>query len=418
MNKSSFFYRSLRNAYYTFWKQNPHIYRLLLPLKMLETDAGSSRRTGIRLEPQRIKTVHTASGLARGGASGKSGTASIEVCGGDWDQQGIPLKETRIHEWVRMYLHSPGLNAAELENLWSKDYEKPTALDNALVEETGGLRRLADMIAATEAQAGVGESFPEISICVGRRGQLLCRASASSVIALCIAQLAGKPQISGSVVVRHKSWHRIRKRFFVLASSAFSEGHGALYQQLWHPDLMDVPHLHELDARVQFVEAAAKEGRTGRALDIGANLGFFCHRLEDLGFQCHAVENNAILVDHMRLLRFIEEKSFTVTCGNILGRGMAEVCSREYDLVLAFAIFHHFLKRKQTYQGLKRLLSRLRMERMILQTHNPEESQMHGAYKNFGPENFADHILEMSCLTKRQLMGKSPEGRHIFLLRR
>ncbi len=418
MNKSSLFYRSLRSAYYTFWKRNPHVYRFLLPLKMMAMDAGGSRRSEIRFAPQRVNNVHTAFDFSAENSSGKSGRASIKVRGGNWDQRGIPLKQTRIYGSVKLYMHSPGLSVAELENLWSKDDRNATALDNALVEEAGGLQGLAGMIQETAAHAGFGKSFPEISIHVGRRGQMICDAKAASVVALSIAQIAGKAQVLGYVVARHKSWQRIRKRFFVLAASAFSEGHGALYQQLWHPDLMDVPHLHERDAREQFVEAAAKEGKAGRALDIGANLGFFCHLLEDLGYQCHAVENNAILVDHMKLLRFIEGKSFAVTRGNILGRGISEICSREYELVLAFAIFHHFLKTKQSYQGLRHLLSRLKMERMILQTHNPEESQMRGAFKNFSPEEFADHIIEISCLNKRRLMGKSPEGRHVFLLQK
>jgi hypothetical protein len=291
-------------------------------------------------------------------------------------------------------------------------------LDRMLAEESGGPKHLAEMVKAAVKLHVQGRPPEESIVRVGRQGEILCAAHASSVIALSIAKLTDCPESAGIIAVRHKSWQQIRKKFFVLAGSAFSEGHGALYQQLWHPDLRDVPHLHKGDDRSRFIEAAAKEGQAGTALDIGANLGFFCHQLEDRGFRCRAIENNAVLVDYMRLLRDIEGKIFDAVRGDILGRGMNEICSQKYDLVLALAIFHHFLKQKHTYEALKRLLGKLRMERMVLQTHNPEESQMRAAYMNLEPEAFADHIIEISCLTRRQLMGKTSEGRHVFLLSR
>lgn len=341
---------------------------------------------------------------------------TTEVRSGNWDREAAPLSDSRIYDCVRRLLRSSQPEAPEWEKQWLDSPQSETALDRALTEEAGGEKGLTERAISTVARWIKSRTLTEIPVRVGRQGQLLCTAHAPSVITLCIAQLAGCSEVDGIVSVRHKSWQRIRKQYFVLAGSAFSEGHGSLYQQLWHPDLMDVPHLHKGDERIQCIEEAAKRGGTGNALDIGANLGFFCHRLEDLGFQCYAIENNAIIVDHMRLLRDIEGKAFSVSYGNILGRDMDEICSRQYELVLALSIFHHFLKQEKTYKALKLLLKNLKTERLVLQTHNPEEGQMIGAFKNLEPEEFADHILDMSCLTKRELIGKAPHGRLIFLL--
>jgi hypothetical protein len=313
-------------------------------------------------------------------------------------------------------LHSPKPDAVEIERLLAESDARMAEPDRILAEAAGGAKGLINRIATAVTPSARTAAAPDIFIRVGKKGQLLCEAHVSSVIALCVAQLANRSEIAGVISFRHSSWEQIRQKFFVLADSAFSEGHGVLYQQLWHPDLQDVPHLHKGDERAPFIEAAAGEGQAGTALDIGANLGFFCHRLEDLGYRCHAVENSPILVDYMRLLRDIEGKTFRATAASILGRKMDTICSQEYDLVLALAIFHHFLKNERDYTQLKRLLQKLKMKRMVLQTHNPEEGQMRDAFRNFDPDAFADHIVSLSCLTRRQFMGRTPEGRHVYLL--
>jgi hypothetical protein len=418
INKNSLAYQCLRSAYYALWKQNPRVYRFLLPLKLQSVQLSENERSSITFSPQRIKHIYLAPDIPRGIPSSQSGDLAAGIQNGDWDRHTIRISDTWTYGCVRRLLQFPKPDAAERQRLWTESESDKTELDHMLAETVGGPKGLTDMVAAAVTSSEEDRPAADIFVRIGRQGQFLCEAHASSIIALSVAQLTNRPETAGVISFRHRSWQEIRKRFFVLSGSAFSEGHGTLYQQLWHPDLKDVPHLHKGDDRASFIEAAAGEGQAGTALDIGANLGFFCHRLEDLGFRCHAIENSAILVDYMRLLRDIEEKTFTATCASILGHGMDTICSQEYDLVLALAIFHHFLKKEQTYEQLKRLLQNLKMKRMVLQTHNPEESQMHNAFKNFDPDAFADHIVSLSCLTRRQFMGKTPEGRRVYLLSR
>ena len=416
INKNSPLYQGLRKAYYMLWRQNPHVYRFLLPLRLLSAQTNENKCSRISFSPRRIKSICLAPDSRRNDPDRDSGHIAHVIQSGDWDQRAVPVSETWIYKYVRRLMREPQADPAEPELLRAASRSNAASLDRKLAEESGGSGHLMEMVKAAVKLHAQGRPPEEIIVCVGRHGEILCAAHASSAIALSIATLSDCSELTGIIAARHKSWQQIRKKFFVLANSAFSEGHGSLYQQLWHPDLKDVPHLHKGDNRSRFIVAAAREGQAGAALDIGANLGFFCHQLEDLGFSCRAVEKNAVLVDYMRLLRDIEGKKFDAVCGDILGRGLNEICSQKYDLVLALAIFHHFLKQKRTYESLKRLLGKLQMERMVLQTHNPEESQMRAAYMNLEPEAFADHIIEISCLTRRQLMGKTPEGRHVFLL--
>jgi hypothetical protein len=416
INKNSLAYRFLRDAYYTLWKQNPHIYRFLLPLKLQSVQLNENERSSITFSPQRIKHIYLAPEIPCSISGNPFDGTIAGIRDGDWDRHTLLFTDTWTHECARRLLQSPKPDAAERQRLWTESGFNKTELDHMLAETAGGPKGLTDMIAAAVTSSEENRPSADIFVRIGRQGQILCEAHAASVIALSVARLTNRSETVGVISFRHKSWQEIRKKFFVLSGSAFSEGHGTLYQQLWHPDLKDIPHLHKGDDRAAFIEAAAGEGQAGAVLDIGANLGFFCHRLEDLGYRCHAIENSAILVDYMRLLRDIEGKTFTATCTSILGRSMDSICSQEYDLVLALAIFHHFLKKEQTYKQLKRLLQNLKMKRMVLQTHNPEESQMRNSYKNFDPDAFADHIVSLTCLTRRQFMGKTSEGRHVYLL--
>jgi hypothetical protein len=416
INKNSAAYRCLRNAYYALWKQNPHIYRCLLPLKMQSLHLKESDRSAITFSSSRIEHIYMEPVSPNAVSGNESRTRTSGIQDGDWDRHTVRISDTWIHECTRRFLQSATPEAAERHRFWTESGFNKTDLDHVMAETAGGPRGLTDMIAAAVTSAMQNRPAADIFVRIGRQGQLLCETHAPSIISLSLARLTNRSETAGVISFRHKSWQEIRRKFFVLSASAFSEGHGALYQQLWHPDLKDIPHLHKGDDRASFIESAAGEGKTGAALDIGANLGFFCHRLEDLGFRCQAIENSAILVDYMRLLRDIERKTFTATCASVLGPGMDAICSQEYDLVLALAIFHHFLKKEQSYNRLKRLLKSLKMQRMVLQTHNPSENQMRNAYKNFDPDAFADHIVSLSCLTRRQFMGKTPEGRNVYLL--
>jgi hypothetical protein len=87
-----------------------------------------------------------------------------------------------------------------------------------------------------------------------------------------------------------------------------------------------------------------------------------------------------------------------------------------FDVVLAFNIFHHFLKTEETYYRLIELLNRLDMKVMFFQSHLPESPQMRGAYRNYDCEEFINFILKNSRLNEVMYINKAKGERPIYRL--
>ena len=88
----------------------------------------------------------------------------------------------------------------------------------------------------------------------------------------------------------------------------------------------------------------------------------------------------------------------------------------QFDVVLALNIFHHFLKRENTYLNFVSLLKRLKVKELIFEAHNPQEFRNRKVYKNYTPEQFVNFIIENSCLNKATLLIKMESGRTIYKL--
>ena len=150
----------------------------------------------------------------------------------------------------------------------------------------------------------------------------------------------------------------------------------------------------------------------GSVLDIGANIGYFSHKLEGLGFKCCAVEINPQEVDVMKRLKKINNNKFEIVEDSIFNFRKGD--KLKYDVVLALYIFHHFLKRKKTYEDLINLLGRIDCKIMFLGTHNPKEIQVNNAYVNYKPEEFVKFILKNSSLSDYSLIKEFDDGRRLY----
>ncbi|MFX0074881.1 MAG: class I SAM-dependent methyltransferase [Candidatus Hermodarchaeota archaeon] len=213
------------------------------------------------------------------------------------------------------------------------------------------------------------------------------------------AKLLKKKILNVDVVARHPQWLKFSSDFL-----KFQSIHGELYQPLIHPDLSFKSSY--TDERFTII----KENLTiepGTLLDIGANLGFFCHKFEDLGFECYAVEIRPSNAHFMKKLRDIEGKSF-----KIINKSIFDLREKlEFDLVLAFNIFHHFLREKELYQKLIDFLNRISVHTMYFQPHDPSEAIMKNAYVNYSNEQFVNFIINNSCLNNFELVNKESDGR-------
>jgi 2-polyprenyl-3-methyl-5-hydroxy-6-metoxy-1,4-benzoquinol methylase len=249
----------------------------------------------------------------------------------------------------------------------------------------------------------------EVTVNIGRHGDLLFSDGAHR---LAIAKLLDIQKIPVKIAVRHPEWTRFRKELLLYAEG---EG-GSTYQPLLHPDLDDILALHDHDDcedRFLMVKQHMSVNQ-GRLLDIGANLGYFCHRFEDEGFDCYAVEDFPRHLYFMSRLKRAENKRFRIIAASVLE--CSEIRSMHFEVVLALNVFHHFLKTKDSYDRFLDLLKNLQTGELFFEPHLPGEPQMRDAYKNYAPDEFAEFLVQSSILENVDFIGIAKDGRSLYKL--
>jgi len=246
----------------------------------------------------------------------------------------------------------------------------------------------------------------EITLCVGRYGDLLFSNSAHR---LAIAKLLGIKNVPAKISVRHPRWVNFRKEVLLYAKK-----HGAkIYNPITHPGLRDMPPFHKSEDRFRIMRnnLSAKEGKL---LDIGAGWGYFCHKFEQEKFHCYAVENDRENLYFLKRLKRAENRNFEIIPKSILE--YQDIKNLYFDVVLALNIFHHFLKKKDTYYEFINFLRNLRVKEMFFEPHLPNEPQMESAYENHSNKEFVKLIIQNSNLKNAQFIGEAEGGRKIYKL--
>lgn len=185
------------------------------------------------------------------------------------------------------------------------------------------------------------------------------------------------------------------------------------YQPLILPALSDIPYHRGSELRYGLI----KENlgiKSGSLLDIGANLGYFCHKFEDEGFDCYALEENRVLCYFAEKIKKAARKKFKVIPQSIFEYQQNKDLA--FDVILALSIFHNLLAREDLYFSLIKLLKRLKPKELFFETYLPSEFKEGKYYKNYAPEEFVDFIIKNSCLTKAELIGQSEDGRPLYKL--
>ncbi len=251
----------------------------------------------------------------------------------------------------------------------------------------------------------------EVIVKIDRDGKILFF---NSIHRMCIAKILGLQKIPVIVKTRHIKWYNFKNELLNFAKNQrIGTNHeGQIYQKLSHPDLQDIPYTHENDDRFDAIDKN-RITHSGNLLDIGANLGFFSSRFEDIGYNCTAVETDPQLVYFMEKIKKAEEKSFKIVHDNIL-----EIYNKpiQFDVVLALNIFHHFIKTESNYIKFKRLLHNLKIKEMFFEPHNPEEFYAIKTYINFNNEQFIKIIMENTGLRYCEKILDCYEGRKLYHL--
>ena len=246
-----------------------------------------------------------------------------------------------------------------------------------------------------------GDLSNEIEVAVGRNGNFLLE-NGSHLLSL--AKISGIDTIPVKVTRRHYRWAKFRKEVFVFSQEAIK----GTYQPLIHPDLQRI-RCHRKEDRWELM-ANNLPNRHGTVLDIGANLGYFCHKFEELGFDCYAVERNYKYLYFLKKLRVIEHRKFKT-----LPQSVFDIKTKKYDIVLAFSIFHHFLRTKDLYHKMTKFLGELDMKIMFFEPHETGHG-FENAYIDYSEIEFVNYVLENSCLNKYKFLGRGERGRSLYLL--
>ena len=256
----------------------------------------------------------------------------------------------------------------------------------------------------------------EISVNIGRHGHYLFQDGRHR---LAIAKALNIPRVPVKVLVRHRQWVEFREFLRSLGDSGGgSSTPNQLYQNPVHPDLQDIAAAHGCVDRFEAMKECVGPG-PGLLLDIGANLGFFCHKFEELGYSCFALELLPPCAQAADKIRVAENREFAVICGELFAAAEEEpLRGRHFKVVLALNIFHHFLKSKESFEKFKRWLARLDTDTMIFEPHCSHETQMIGAHVNFDEEEFVQFILAHSSLKHAQRLYRCSDGRAIYQLTR
>lgn len=347
------------------------------------------------------------------------------IVGGDWDRLDKKFGELDIYiafnercregrNWEDTVFYRRVLGEIESgKSLWrcrnkSDLNERCKTLDSLFQNIKHEGYKLQSEIAYKEDNHNPIQSEDEITVNVGRDGDLLFNNGAHR---LSIVKVLGIKSIPIKITIRHPQWVNFKREIMLYSKDQPS---GKIYHPLTHLDLQDISAVHDLELdRLSLIQAKLTVSK-GLLLDIGAQWGYFCHKFEEIGFDCYAVEHDKMHLYFMEKLKRAESRSFKIINKSIFQYNDIE--NLHFDVVIALNIFHHFLKEKGSYLKLCELLGKLEMTELYFEAHNPNESQMKGAYKNYSEEEFVEFILQTSKLKESQLLGRATDGRGIYKL--
>jgi 2-polyprenyl-3-methyl-5-hydroxy-6-metoxy-1,4-benzoquinol methylase len=160
---------------------------------------------------------------------------------------------------------------------------------------------------------------------------------------------------------------------------------GRTYQNLPHPDFTDIQTMWP-DVRFDIIKNNTKLTIGSTLVDIGSLFGNICYQAELEGFNCTAIETDSKYLNVMKKLHKSYEMNY-----KIIEDSFFDV-EFNFDIIVAFNIFHHFLKTENLYNNLRSYLNSIKFKELFIQVHSTDEPQMESAFLNLTPEEFIDFV--------------------------
>ncbi len=273
------------------------------------------------------------------------------IMGGDWDLSNKKFEDNFIYkgakerfidgkEWKETIVYKKAIEQISQGKIWNgcnneerlkKYFEGFDTLYNN-IKQNGYIphAKIKNFKTKINKADPYTKNIDEIKVGIGRNGQILFIDGRHR---LAIARILGIKKVAVRVFVRHKQWADFKNKLLFYAKK---QG-GEIYQKAYHFDLESVPCAYG-NERFDLIRDNLSL-KQGSVLDIGANFGYFCHKLEKLGFDCTAVEINPQEVYFMEKLKIANEDNFKIIQENIFDFRRTEKLN--HDLILALYIFHH-----------------------------------------------------------------------------
>jgi SAM-dependent methyltransferase len=236
---------------------------------------------------------------------------------------------------------------------------------------------------------------------------------------LAIACALGLKKVPVQIFVRHSEWQVFRQYMHRLAcGSGGASRKGFLYQKPAHYDFSDISAMHGCEDRWSEIKKHVPAG-PGMAVDIGCNLGYFCHELEDLGYSCFGIEYLPDVAYSAKKIAVSEKRNLKILIGDALAKETFDgIDTSDISIVMALNIFHHFIKTESGYARLREFMKRIRINTMFFEPHCQDDPQMQGVFSNPSPEDFVSMIRSWGNFQSVVPIYLADDGRIVYKLSR
>ena len=329
----------------------------------------------------------------------------LRVIDGDWDTPRVkPTGIEIFYESRKQHLAGTDL----INTKYGKDFHKFTPQHAGAMWERCKVKWSA-MYEDIKAYGYRWRPLPKdiydefILVDIGRDGDVFFH---NGVHRLCFCMMLGVAQVPVKVMIRHKKWQDLRDKI----EAYMAKNGGRVYATIDHPDLAEYPSLWDGWRLSEIRKHINPNSKT--VLDIGAHWGHISFGLHEGARKCTAVESVAFHADMLDRLKVVLKKDV-----RLVREDLHTFIAREnkFDTIIALNILHHSQKTEAGFKKLITLLGQLQGQEMFLMSSNPEETQMVGAYRNMGQEEFAFFVSEHSCFKRISYIGEQG-GRRLFKL--
>lgn len=342
----------------------------------------------IIINPSKIKKIRLDNGpffLIDNFELNNSLSIETSIIDGDWDINTINFDQYYIYKSLEELINGKDWKETDLYKHLLNQIEKGNPKWGCINEEMAEKRGeyILNLYKYIKENKEIPKGyFDEDDICVSidRDGSFLF--SNNGTHRLFIAKILKIKEIPVRIYNIHKKWNEYKLEVKELCDKLWD---GKTYQNLPHPDFDEIETMWS-DVRFDIIKNNTSLPIGSTLVDIGSLFGNICYQAELEGFNCTAIEIDNKYLNVMKRLHKSYEMNY-----KIIEESFFDV-EFDFDIIVAFNIFHHFLKTEDLYNKLRNFLNSIKFKELFIQVHSINEFQMKSAFLNLTPEEFINFI--------------------------